>query len=147
MNDKNVTRNRETGRVHVFDTACEVLRLAYPKLWAVYVYGSYAQDEQWPGSDLDLAFLLLPGQALAERFDVANRIATRIGRDVDLVDIRQASDVLRFEVLAHGKQLINSRPDQVLAWEASAITRYGHYRKEVGALHEAFNRTGVGYAG
>jgi hypothetical protein len=33
----------------------------------------------------------------------------------------------------------------VIAWEASALTGYGHYREEVRGILEDFRRTGVGY--
>ena len=77
--------------------------------------------------------------------ELIGEIAKRVHRDVDLVDLRHAGDVLRREVLESGRTLFESDSDKVLAWEASAMTRYGHYREEVREILEDFRRTGIGY--
>lgn len=118
-----------------------------PEAWAVYAHGSFTRGDARPDSDLDLAVLLPPGQALEQPWELAAKLATRVGREVDLVDLRQASDVLRMQVLKHGHVLYNARPAEVLEWEAQAMTRYGHYRYEVAGLIEQFRKTGIGYAG
>jgi hypothetical protein len=41
--------------------------------------------------------------------------------------------------------LVELDPEKVLAWEASAMSRYGHYREEVRDLLDDFRRTGIGY--
>lgn len=118
-----------------------------PEVWAVYVYGSFARGEAGPNSDLDLAVLMPPGQTLTQPWELAAKVASQVGRDVDVVDLRRASDVLRIQVLEHGRVLYNARPAEVLGWEAQAMTRYGHYRREVAGLVEQFRETGIGYAG
>lgn len=124
------------------DTLLELL----PEAWAVYVHGSFARGDARPDSDLDLAVLMPSNQVLEEPWELAAKVATRVGREVDLVDLRRASDVLRMQVLGHGQVLYNARPGEVLGWEGQAMTRYGHYRREVAGLAEQFRKTGVGYA-
>jgi len=65
---------------------------------------------------------------------------------VDLIDVRRASDALRREVLAEGDLVYQADPERVLEWEAQALTRYGHYRRQVAPILEAFAKTGVGFA-
>lgn len=117
-----------------------------PKAWAVYVYGSFALGDARLDSDLDIAVLLPPGETLAQSWELSTKLANRIGRDVDLVDLRMADDILRMQVLKHGHVLYNSRPAAVLEWEGQAMTRYGHYRREVAGLIEQFQESGIGYA-
>lgn len=38
-----------------------------------------------------------------------------------------------------------SDPSQVLAWEASAMSRYARHREEIRDILDDFKRTGVGY--
>jgi predicted nucleotidyltransferase len=47
-----------TERDEVLASARDALPAALPDAWAIYVFGSFASGEEWPGSDLDLAVLL-----------------------------------------------------------------------------------------
>jgi polymorphic toxin system nucleotidyltransferase-like protein len=74
-----------------------------------------------------------------------SNISRRVHRDVDLVDLRRAGDVLRREILESGRLLYQADSEHVLAREGSVLTRYGHYREEVRGILDDFRRTGVGY--
>jgi uncharacterized protein len=135
----------QSEREAIFDTAREAVLAALPKAWAVYVYGSFARGEDWPDSDLDIAVLLPPEQRIQDVLELIGAISERVHRDVDVVDLRRVGDVLRREVLENGRTLFESDPENVLAWEASAMSRYAHYREEVRGILEDFRRTGIGY--
>ncbi|WP_407311819.1 type VII toxin-antitoxin system MntA family adenylyltransferase antitoxin [Pseudomonas sp. nanlin1] len=83
----------------------EHLRMTFPNLMAVYLFGSHAQGHAGPQSDLDLA-VLLDGQATAlQLWPVAGELADLAGREVDLLDLRAASTVMQYQVLTHGQRL------------------------------------------
>ena len=130
----------------ILDRARDALLASMPDAWAIYVYGSFALGDHWPQSDVDLAVLLPQGQTIPDVLGTIGTVSTRCGRSVDLVDLRQAGDVLRREVLENGRTLYSSDPDLVLAWEASAMSRYARHREEVREILNDFERTGVGYA-
>ncbi len=48
-------------------------------------------------------------------------------------------------IYAYGRTLFERDADQVLAWEASAMSRYARHREELRELLEQFRRTGTGY--
>jgi predicted nucleotidyltransferase len=126
--------------------ACrEALLIEFPDAWAIYVYGSFARGDQTPASDVDLAVLLPPEARIVDPLSVMSAIASRVHREIDLVDMRRVSDVLRREVLIEGIALYVSLPDQVLEWEGTAMSRYQRYRAEVHDLLEDFAKTGIGY--
>lgn len=135
------------GQEHerILGHARDTLLAAMPGAWAIYAYGSFASGEEWPQSDVDLAVLLPPGQTIPDLLGTSAAVAACVGRNVDLVDLRQAGDVLRSEVLAKGRVVYTAKPDLVLDWEASAMSRYARHREEVRELLEDFRRTGVGY--
>ena len=135
----------QSERQAIFDTARDTVLATLPKAWAIYVYGSFAREEDWPHSDLDIAVLLPPEQRIPDLLELIGEISKQIHRDVDVVDLRRVGDVLRREVLESGRSLFESDPEKVLAWEASAMSRYAHYREEVRDILDDFRRTGIGY--
>ena len=135
----------QSERQAIFDTARDTVLATLPDAWAVYVYGSFARGEDWPDSDLDVAVLLPPEQRIPDLLELVGDISKHVHRDVDVVDLRRVGDVLRREVLENGRTLFESDPEKVLAWEASAMSRYAHYREEVRGILDDFRRTGIGY--
>lgn len=101
-----------------------MLQTALPDLWAVYVYGSFAREGEWPQSDLDLAVLLGHGARIPDRLGLVADVSRAVGREVDLVDLREAGLDLIHEVLRDGRQLLVQRKADVLEWEAERMTDY-----------------------
>jgi len=135
----------QTEREHILTAARDSLLSALPDAWAIYVFGSFARAEDWPCSDLDLAVLLPPTRRIENLLEVMSTVSAQVHRDTDVVDLRKAGDVLRREVLMDGQMLHVSEPDQVLAWEGAAMSRYARHREEIRDILEDFRRTGVGY--
>lgn len=89
----------------LLDHALNQLRAALPELLGVWVFGSEAAGVAGPESDLDLA-VLLPHRAPPEAlWALAQTLAARLGREVDLVDLAQASTVLQHQVVSQGRRL------------------------------------------
>lgn len=84
-------------------TVVKVLRSARPDLVAVYRFGSTVDGTAVAESDVDYA--LLAGAPLGglECLDLATRVATETGTDVDFVDLRRAPTVLQMQVLDRGQ--------------------------------------------
>jgi predicted nucleotidyltransferase len=135
----------DTDRQHLLDTARDALLAAFPDAWAIYVYGSFARGDESRTSDIDLALLLPPDDKIDDLLTVISEIATQVHREIDLIDLRKVSDVLRREVLAEGRILYSSDQDRVLEWEGVAISRYQRYREEVRDLLSDFQSTGIGF--
>lgn len=104
--------------------ASKVLETALPGVWAVYVYGSFARGDAWAQSDLDLAVLLAPRARIPDRLGLVAEISREVGREVDLVDLREAGLDLIHEVLRDGRQLLVRRRADVLEWEAERMSDY-----------------------
>lgn len=135
----------DIDRQRLLDTARNALLTAFPNAWAIYVYGSYARGDHSPQSDIDLALLLPPDEKIDDLLSIISHVSTRVHREVDLVNLRKVSDVLRHEILAEGRILHVSQPGRVLEWEGTAISRYQRYREEVSDLLKDFQSTGIGY--
>lgn len=136
----------EAERERVLSAVRDSVLEALPDAVAIYVYGSIARGDEGPGSDVDVAVLLPPQRRIDDPLGLMSAIAARVGRDVDVVDLRGASDTLRGEVLREGRTVFAAYADAVLDWEASAMSRYARHREEIRDLLGDFGRTGVGYA-
>lgn len=88
---------------------CEVVRRNYPNTQAVYLFGSHAAGEAWPGSDVDLALLLPFPQAKREGLlamsDCAAELSQAVHAEVDLVNLREVPTILQTEIIHKGRKL------------------------------------------
>jgi predicted nucleotidyltransferase len=134
-----------TDKQQMFDATRQAVMAALPDVWAIYVYGSIANNTERADSDLDIALLLPPGNGITNLLGLVSAISVAAERDVDIVDLRRAGNLLRKEVLAHGVPLYVAHPEQVLAWEASAMSEYAEHHARISDLLKDFKRTGIGY--
>ncbi|KHF26794.1 Nucleotidyltransferase domain protein [Anoxybacillus sp. BCO1] len=72
--------------------------------YVIYLFGSAATGHVRPDSDIDIAFLS-DKRSLDhyERFMLAQQSAERLQRDVDLIDLKQASTVFQAQIVSSGK--------------------------------------------
>ena len=56
-------------------------------------------------SDIDIAFLSSKVIDNIHRWDVQEKLASILNTDIDLVDLNNSDDILRFEVISKGKTL------------------------------------------
>lgn len=73
------------------------------------VFGSYAENKNNPGSDLDLAFKSSINLGQEKEIDVLNELSKFYQRgDLDLVNIDKAEPVLKVEIANKGRLLYGS---------------------------------------
>lgn len=97
---------------------------------AVYRFGSSARGDARPDSDCDVAVLARPGLAPFARFELQERLAAAIGRDVDLVDLSSASPVLAVQAVFHGVLLFESDAATRGAFEDYVLSSYARLNEE-----------------
>jgi len=81
------------------------IKTALPHVLAIYVFGSHASGHAHVESDLDLAVLLSGSSDPVKLWSVAEEIALWLGSDVDLIDLRQASTVMQYQIIMTGQRL------------------------------------------
>ena len=106
------------------DAVCAAARRALPDIQALYVFGSRARGDARDDSDLDLAVLAAAPLDPLQRFEAQRELSAVLDCDVDLVDLRQASSVLRSEVVNGGMPLFQCNPQQILDFEARVLGEY-----------------------
>lgn len=93
----------------------------------VLLFGSVATGGSHPRSDIDLAFLFdTPADVLV----LTNTVIRLLGTDnIDVVDLRRASPLLKFSAAKHGKVLYEKTPDDFPAFYSLAFRMYDDTRK------------------
>lgn len=87
------------------ETIITYLREALPDIEAVFLFGSEAEGTADADSDLDIALLSNHPLDAVTLWDTAAELASRVHRDVDLLDASAASTVMKFQIATKGDTL------------------------------------------
>jgi predicted nucleotidyltransferase len=106
---------------------------------AVWIFGSMARGPTRADSDVDLAFLVprRPSDPV-QVFEAAEELAVAFGRDVDLIDLAAASDVLRAQVVAGGHRIHTTDERVAEEFEMYALSDYARLNEERREIMERF---------
>ena len=121
------------------------LRAVPGDLIAVYRFGSTVQATQHHESDTDVAVLMRQRLSPEARFDLQERIAARIGGDVDLVDLSVASPVMAIQVVAGGRLLYDGDSDARGLFEDRVFGAYARLNEERRGILERVAAEGTVY--
>ena len=123
----------------------EFVRQAIPDFMALYRFGSQTNGSARPDSDVDLAVLGRHPVPALRRFELAQDLAARLHRDVDLVDLRSASTVMRMQVISTGECLAS--PDEAARreFEMYAYSDYARLNEERRDILKRISGSGLVY--
>ncbi len=97
----------DTSRVQ--EGIVAILLDRYPNTRAIYLFGSYGTENEWPNSDVDIALLLPPVEAKRvgslAMTDAHLALERFLNRDVDLVNLRQVSTVFQKEIVMADRRI------------------------------------------
>jgi uncharacterized protein len=127
-----------------------IIREHYPSAQAVYLFGTFGTEFERPDSDIDVAVLLPPEEAVKEtnmilsqcRFDLENSLS----KPVDLLNLRQVSTVFQIEIIRSGAVIHRADRDAVDEFEMLALSHYQKLNEERRGILDAFEKTGRAYS-
>jgi predicted nucleotidyltransferase len=111
-------------------TISRFLRTAIPGLEAAYRFGSTVSGETHAESDVDVAFITRESPAPGRTWEAAGDLGVELGRDVDLVDLRAASTVMRVQVLEDSVLLVDDDPTARAWFEMLSLSDYARLNEE-----------------
>jgi len=82
--------------------------LTQPDLELVILFGSAVTNRAQADSDVDLAVDAGHRLSVDEKMALISALAQRMGRPVDLIDLRSVGEPLLGEILCHGKRILGS---------------------------------------
>lgn len=111
----------------------------------IYLFGSRAADRARSNSDYDIAYLSDKHLSNYERFMLAQELAAILNRDVDLVDLKQASTVFQTEIIETGKVLHGDHSTDKALFEMRALKDYAILNEERRVILENISERGQIY--
>lgn len=111
---------------HLEPIAAAIHRLAAgdPRIVAVYLFGSRADDTANPDSDFDLGVLFDGPTGIADRVRLEARFSEALGADVDLVDVGKCSAFLALSII-RGERLYCTDPVRCDEFDLYVMRRAG----------------------
>lgn len=99
-----------------------------PDIVAVYLFGSTARGEAHALSDVDVAVLFATDLPAADRFartlEIGVVLDETLRRPVDVIALNQAPPALCFQVLKHGRLILEKDRTQRCVFVMHALSRY-----------------------
>ncbi len=116
-------------------------------LLGIYLFGSRAQGRETAQSDWDVAFLTRYDQKLSvlERWKLQEKLAAKLNRDVDLVDLRSVSTVMQFQVLSTGCRIYCKNEESCGVFEMLTYSFYQRLQEERKDILSQIKETGQVY--
>ncbi len=108
---------------------------SYPDTQAIYLFGSYDTENQWPNSDIDIAVLLPIETAkqvkYKEWFNLSVTLAAAVRRDkVDLVNMRKSNIVFRKEIVVADRRIYCADENAADEFEMLTLSLYQQLQEE-----------------
>jgi predicted nucleotidyltransferase len=101
-----------------------------PGLIALYLFGSRARGDGGADADFDLGLLAHGKLDPIERWKLQEELAALVHTHVDLVDLRQASTVMRVQVLRDAVLVVDASPVERQMFEVFALSAYARLNDE-----------------
>jgi len=127
----------------------ENVLIRFPEVQALYLFGSSVNGGEHPGSDVDIAILLTPEEAVQAgsmglsdlRFDLEDAL----GKTVDLINLRTALTVFQKEIIIKGKRIYTGDEHAAEEFETLTISLYQKLNEERREILDEFRKTGRAY--
>ena len=101
---------------------------------AVYLFGSVAKGATHQESDIDLSVLATDQLPVMDVWMLAQKLAIEAGVDVDLVDLRAASTVMRMQIISEGERLLCVDDDTCQKFEDFVYADFARLNEERAAI-------------
>ncbi len=115
----------------------------YPNIEAIYLFGTYQTEDEWPESDVDIALLFPPGPAKLIRDlpfgDCCIVLTDVLKKDIDLVNLRIVHTVLQHEIIQTGRIIYMKDEYTIDLFEMIVMSLYQKLNEErAGILKEIY---------
>lgn len=128
-------------------TLVRPIREQYRETQAIYLFGSYGTEDEWPSSDIDIGVLLPVDQAKKtdpwKWIELSNILATASKKEkTDLVNLRQVDTVFRKEIISADRRIYCADETAADEFEMLTLSFYQQLQEERKDIIEDAIRSG-----
>lgn len=125
----------------IIDILCEKLS----PYWIV-LFGSTVSGNTRKESDIDIAFLTDNNKLNKyDLFMIAQELAVKLDRDIDLIDLNQASTVFQAQIVQTGKTIYCTDEQKKDEFEIKALKMYAKLNEERSEILKKIDESGTIY--
>ena len=119
--------------INVFDNwvvqLSALLKSKFSDISLIYIFGSQASGDAHENSDVDIAILCINKIDPLVRWNIAAELADILKKDVDLVDLLEASTVMQHQIIFNGLCVFDPFEQQA-SFEMQVMSMYQHLNAE-----------------
>jgi len=119
----------------------DTLRSDIPSLQAIYIFGSFADGTANDSSDVDIAYLSEDRLSDTKRWELSSKIARLLKRDVDLIELRGADTIFRYQIISTAKRVYGGGYE-VESFETLVYSFYLRFKQERKPIEDAILENG-----
>ncbi|MEH7454661.1 type VII toxin-antitoxin system MntA family adenylyltransferase antitoxin [Gottfriedia acidiceleris] len=125
----------------------EIINVLIKKInpYVIILFGSAAQDRMRPDSDIDIAYLSDAKLSHYERFLLSQELANLLNKNVDLIDLNNASTVFQAEIIHNGKVIYCSDDERRINFEIKILKMYAKLNEEREEIIDQIKKRGSIY--
>ena len=98
--------------------------------YLIIIFGSAAQGRMRSDSDIDVAYLSHQNVSTYDLFMIAQEMAGIVGRDIHLIDLKQASTVLQAQIITRGVITLDLEPSNRQEFFILVLKQYARLNEE-----------------
>ncbi|OGT30827.1 MAG: hypothetical protein A2W28_06690 [Gammaproteobacteria bacterium RBG_16_51_14] len=112
----------------IFRKIKDTIIAAYPQCHSIYLFGSWATEDETELSDLDIA-VLLPGHSneiqYNDKLALSGQLAmTARVEKADIIDIRQVDTIFQMQIIDTGRRVDIDDGNEANLFEMTILSRY-----------------------
>ncbi len=115
--------------------------------YLIILFGSQAKGTFREDSDIDIAFLSEKECSSYELFMVAQQLASELGREVDLVDLKKASTVFKAQIVGTGTVIYCLDESKRILFQMRTFKDYALLNEERAEILNKIRQRGTVYGG
>ena len=108
----------------------------------ILLFGSFAKGTAREDSDIDLAYFSKQPLSAYERFTLAGDLATLVGREVDIVDLKQIDTVLTMQIFLQGVPIHIKDRNEFTRQKMRAFSMYATLNEQRAPILKAIKERG-----